>query len=149
MTAPSYIAAQALATLVNAAWQGGQQMPTCAAALSPSVSPATGAETVPAAYAIPVQHDTERASRAAFSNTMTVALILVMAAETEADAVEWLGMMDVAIRHVLAEGRQVDVAFIRAASAVLYDSELLANAGIFRAQVNFECLSHSPLREDT
>ena len=146
MTATSYTAAQAVAAIVNSAWSG-RSMPACAAALAPRVSPETGEEAMPAAYAIPVRHDHSRLNRAAVENGMEVAVVLVLEAETDEDALGALALMDTAARAVLAAGRSENVAFVSVSSPSLFDSSLLANARIFRSQFNVACVSHSPLTE--
>ena len=148
MTAPSYIAAQAIASIVNTAW-AEQSMPTCNAALAPKVSPETGEEAMPAAYAIPTGHSLTRPNRASVANEMEVALVLVIEAATDETALNALALMDVAAKAVLAAGRSENVAFISATTPSLCDSALLANARIFRSQVNFTCVSHSPLTEES
>lgn len=146
MTAPSYTAAEAIAALVNAAWSAGNcPMPACQAALAPKVSPTTGEETVPAAYAIPVNHGLSRVNRIAVANEMEIALVLVMETPTDEDALNALALMDVAAKAVLAAGRAGDATVTGATSPSLLDSTLLANARIFRSQVNFVCVSHSNL----
>jgi hypothetical protein len=111
------------------------------------VSPETGEEAMPAAYAIPVRHDHSRLNRAAVENGMEVAVVLVLEAETDEDALGALALMDTAARAVLAAGRSENVAFVSVSSPSLFDSSLLANARIFRSQFNVACVSHSPLTE--
>lgn len=146
MTAPSYIAAQAIAAIVNAAW-ADSSMPACNAALAPKVSPETGEEAMPAAYAIPTVHSLARPNRAVVANDMEVALVLVIETPTDESALAALALMDVAAKAVLAAGRSGNVAFVSATAPALFDPALLANARIFRSQVNFTCLSHTSLTE--
>lgn len=121
-------------------------LPECRPALAPAVSPETGAEAMPAAYAIPVSHSFERAARKVMRHEVDVALLLICEVpegdSPEERAAEWLGVLQTAAEAVLESGTtpNAGVKFVSAEAAELADAELLALSGIFRAQINVRCL---------
>ena len=139
----SVFAASQVASVANAAL-ADSGLPPFVPALAPAVSPETGLEAMPSAYAIPVAHRLERAARHVISHQVEVALLLILEVpegdSPEDRAQEWLAMLQGAVEAVLAAGGAEGVKFIDADIVEPADPELLAQSGIFRSQANVSCM---------
>lgn len=144
MPTPSSLAAAAAVAAIADDVLTAAGLPSCRAALAPAVSPETGSEAMPAAYAIPVAHGLERAARKVMRHEVEVALLLIIEVpegdSPEDRAAEWLGVLQAATEAVLEAGASGSVKFADAQAVDLADAELLASSGIFRAQINIRCL---------
>lgn len=141
-TSTALLCARQVAALATDAWATIAQLPPFQVALAPAVSPETGDEAMPAAYAIPVAHSFDRAARKVIQHDAEIALLLVMelsGSDLELAAEDLLGHLEAAAKAVLDAGSSNGVKFINATAAEIAEPALLAQSGIFRGQVNITC----------
>ena len=134
---PALKAAQEVASLINALWQGDSTKPQVLARLSPLVNSTDGTEAMPVAYAIPVRHALKRESRCHYGEDIQVAFVFASEAD-ELAAQDLLAEVYLATRAVLDAGMSNGVHFVDADIVDPYDYDLLATSGIFRSQANFQ-----------